>query len=329
MIAALFRMPVFRFALLFLVFLVACSHEQPGGGSSSLSPEEVLKRTATAAQSLESAQYTATGEFDAREGHKWRADGSLRMDGAMLGGGKQMRMQLDTESLYHDGEGDHAIDATLEVLVIGKNEVYMNLHSFTAQPGSNLFRPELIGAVASKWWLLPPGDTLPAGSTVTPDPSLLHAQSAVVSVTRDRGLEEVRGRMSHHYDVEINHEKLVAYLSKVAEERGEEFSVADVEDQFEAMDADGQLWIDAETYYIQRLRWVVESLPLESGGKASLSFTVDFRDHNQAPPLSPPEDFELFTPLVLLTPTVESLFESLPEGGDLDEEALQHILRSP
>jgi hypothetical protein len=187
----------------------------------------------------------------------------------------------------------------------------MNIHSLSSQPSSTLFRPEMIGVIAGKWWLLSEGDTPPAVESVSPDPRLLQAQAQVVSVTRDRGMTTINGRDVHHYDVALDTEKLVAYLSAVAEENGGEFDAAEVRKEVKAIEASGQLWIDAETYYVQKIEWVVQSLPINRGGAASVKFTITFRNHNDAPAIVPPKDAKQFSP---------TMFFGLPDDARFPEE---------
>lgn len=308
-------------------FLVACSPEQ--SVVPNLPPEEVLENAAKATQSLESAQYVVQSEFDA-SADAWSAVGSLRMDGMLQSAGEQLRFQLDITADVEDVQGSSSIDGTLEVAVISEEEVYMNLHSLIAQPSSTFFNPEMIGAIAGQWWLLPPGDTLPVSASVTPDPRLLQMQSQVISVTRDRGVDTVQGRPSYQYDVVLDKEKLLLYLSAVAKESGQEFDVKEAESKFALVDASGQIWIDAETYYMQKLSWVIQSLPLDNGGEASVSFTITFRNHNEAPTIQPPTDAKPFTPTVFFSLPNDALFpEELPPGAldSLNDESIDELIR--
>ncbi|MAE68570.1 MAG: hypothetical protein QF793_03235 [Candidatus Peribacteraceae bacterium] len=297
-----------NFCLALCALLVACSEQAPT--QSSIPPEEVLQRATRAVQTLDSAQYVLQGDFDMKS-NTFAAIGTARMDGMLASGGEQLRFQLDLTADIDSFEGPSSIAGTLEVVVISEEEVYMNIHSLSSQPSSTLFRPEMIGVIAGKWWLLSEGDTPPAVESVSPDPRLLQAQAQVVSVTRDRGMTTINGRDVHHYDVALDTEKLVAYLSAVAEENGGEFDAAEVRKEVKAIEASGQLWIDAETYYVQKIEWVVQSLPINRGGAASVKFTITFRNHNDAPAIVPPKDAKQFSP---------TMFFGLPDDARFPEE---------
>jgi len=80
------------------------------------------------------------------------------------------------------------------------------------------------------------------------------------------------------------------------------------------------LWIDAETFFVQKLSWDITSYPLQTGGDTSLDFTVTFTDHNAAPEITPPKDAKEFSPYELLgLPTEEYINTELTgENPNLD-----------
>lgn len=299
--------------ILLCIVLVGC--KPPAKELVVLPSAEVLERAAKATRMLESVQYLLQGQFDL-ESEAIAAKGTLRMDGMLQEAGKQLRFQLDVTADV-TGVEDSSIDGTLEVVMLSDDEVYMNLHSLTAQPSSSVFHPELIGAIAGTWWLLPPEDNAPVtGGPITPDPRLLHMQSQVIQVDNDHGIVDLQGEMAYHYDVSIDSQKLLQYLEAVAKEQDDEFSPEEVQESLENISATGQIWINPETFFIEKLSWKIAALPLQFGSTVSSSFTMHFRKHNEAPPILPPQDAKVFNPAILLSLPEDALFpEELPEGA--------------
>lgn len=313
---------------IFAALLIAACAPTQSSTVPSLQPEEVLSRAAKATHTLKSAQYVADGDFESVSGTQ-TTSGTFRMDGMLQEAGSQLRFQLDVDATIDDIEQPSSVSGTVEVVMISPAEVYMNVHSLTSQPSSAIFSPSVIGNIAGKWWSLPEGDTPPVVGTVSPDPRLLDAQAQVVEVTKDRGVEEMHGIPSYHYDVALNKQKLITYLSAVAHEKGVEFSAEETSKQLDAVEASGQLWIDAENFYIQKIMWVIQSLPTQTG-TASVSIEITLRNHNKAPQILPPEEFSEFTPAVFLDLPEDALFpeeRNEPSGYELDDAEIKNLMQ--
>jgi hypothetical protein len=317
-----------RLTILLILALAACGSQVTP--ENVIPPEEVLQRATRAVQKLDSAQYVAQSDFDINS-DKFSAVGTARIDGMLQDAGEQLRFQLDLTADIRGIEGPSSVAGTLEVVVITEDEVYMNIHSLTSQPNSAIFRPEIIGMLSGKWWQLSEGDTLPVAEKITPDPRLLQAQAQVVSVTRDRGITTINGRDTHHYDTTLDKEKLVSYLAAIAKEQFQEFDAAETQAAIEDIKASGQLWIDAETYFVQKIAWVVQSIPLEGDGIASVSFTITFRNHNDAPAIIPPQNAKVFSPAVFFTLPTEALFQEeleYQQDTQFDEDTILDIMQN-
>ena len=320
-------MRLHRLFLLLCFALSACSNTvsvQP-----EISPEEVLRLATRAVKTLESAQYTVQGDFDTTS-DALTAVGTVRLDGMLADSGEQLRFQMDLTADVDSLSGDSSVSGTLEVVVISEDEVYMNVHSLISQPSTAFFRPEMIGALAGQWWLLSEDQSPPMADSITPDPRLLQAQAQVVTVTRDRGIEVVNGKDAYHYDTVLDKSKLAEYLAAVAQEKGQQFDSAKTLAAIEEIEASGQLWIDKETYYVQKINWVVQSMPLENGGTASIAFTVMFRNHNDTPAILPPQGAKKFSPAIFYTLPSDALFQDEMRNqydSGLDDDALLEILQ--
>ncbi len=310
------------------VILAACLPVK--NGDARLLPEEVLRRAADATQTLESAQYVMEGNFDVANGARM-AEGTVRIDGSLNDAGEQLHFQMDVAANIRDESEEYSVQANLEVSLLSRDEVYMNVHSLSSQPPNAIFRSEVLRNLIDRWWLLPRGDTPPEATSVTPDPRLLRIQSQVVTVTKDRGMKTVDGRETYHYDVALDTEKLVAYLSEQSAQRGDAFDAAKVKEDLNSVTASGELWIDAETFYMQKIFWNVQQIPIEGYGTASLSMTITFRNHNAAPVLEPPLDAKPFTPAIFFTLPDDALFpEEIPSAGtmDINDVNIEDILQS-
>ena len=305
------------------LLFVACTN-----ATSTIVPlpsDEVLSKAASATHSLQSAKYLLTGNVSVENDPLWTTDATVRMDGIIRDAGEQMRFQMDVDATTNTLDQEYVTNGTLEVVVASQDEVYMNLHSLTVQPPSSIVRPDLVGKLASKWWILPKGDSLPLSSQVTPDPRLLQAQSQVVRVVKDNGLVAVDGHMVYDYMVELDTEKLIGYMQKIAGQ-DPSFDAGALRTSLKDVQGTGELWIDAETFFVQKLSWNIQSYPLQTGGNTSLDFSVTFTDHNEAPEIIPPKDAKEFSPYDLLTLS-EQDYENL-EATDLTDAEINSILHS-
>lgn len=322
-----------RFTLPFLCILVAACTQQ-GSDTPALPPEEVLERAAQATQKLENAQYLITADYDVDSGNTWQAEGVLRLDGILQNAGQQVRFQTDITAQVEDIEqGSYSLDGTVELVVMQEDEVYMNIHSLTSQPNSSLFSPGMIGMIAGKWWFLPSQDRAPETASVTPDPRLLKAQAQVVKVVQDNGVTFFSGSDSYHYDVELDKQKLLQYLASAAKEQGETWNQAEAEEMLAQVEATGELWIDAETFFVEKLVWDISALPFGAKGAADVALTVTFRNHNAAPNIEPPTEAQRLTPAVFFGIPSDAMFEDELPGagagltGDEDFESLLNTLQ--
>lgn len=295
-----------RMLPLVFALLAACTPQQP---TSSLPPQEVLNLAAQASQKLTSAQYLITADFDVDSGEQWTADGVLRMDGSLYEAGKQMHFQTDVTVDVDSTEENYTLSSLVEVTVLEGDEVYMKIHSLTSQPSSAMFNPQMIAGITGTWWQLPSQERSPETVSLSPDPALLQAQAQVITVTKDNGITELNGTQAYHYEVELNKEKLITYISQLAKERGQDFSDNELRAALQDMEATGEVWIDADTYFMHKFVWDITGLQYSQQGTADLSLTVTFRNHNSAQPIVPPTNWQPFTPAALFTLPSDALFE--------------------
>ncbi len=297
---------------------------------SPLPPEEVLRRAADATALLESAEYAAEGSFGTVSAIR-STTGTFRMDGRLQNAGKQITFLADvTAQVEGHSSLPSAIAGAAEVVVISENEVYLNIRALSSQPEGTVFRPELVERFAGRWWLLPAGVSPAGAMSITQDPRMLQAQSKVVTVTRDRGIETLDGRDTYHYDVSLDTARLLAYISAHSAERGDTFDAESMLQYIQGIVATGELWIDAQTYFLQKIQWNIASVPYGDGGMLSLAAVIALRSHNSAPAIASPKEFTSFTPAALYAPPSNSRSmggDTVGGPDDLTDEDISNFIR--
>lgn len=212
--------------------------------------------------------------------------GVVNAEGRIRDGGRQLQSTVSAavERESPDVSEWHALG---DVIVASEQEVYLNVKEYASDPPHPLFSSPMLVAMQNTWWKLPQGQTaLPSAQGVTPDPVLLRMQVDVVEVTRDRGMTTIDGTDAYHYDVSMHPDKLRHFLEEVARQRGQEGDPDAWKRLSDATNAHGELWIEAKTFFLRRVRWTLEA------GDAAKPLTVhlDVRlsDINQADPIIPP-----------------------------------------
>ena len=309
-----------------LLLLVGCSHEKI---ESQLPPEEVLRNAARASLTLESARYELNGNFTVTDANDVATTGHVQLNGVLQDSGNQIQFGAVVGVTTPGEPANSVFSADVDVIVAGKQDLYVKLNEFSADGPNQLFNDQLVQQFSGKWWNLPSREDQLSFVSITPDPRLLNAQAQVVKVLKDRGMSSIHERSAYRYDVAIDSEKLIAYLRESVTEKGEQFDEEATRSSIENLSAEGEIWIDAETYYVQRLKWNVTQSVNEASKDFSINFTVDFLDHDNAESIDIPTDAELFTPLMffdapgvfetpepLLTPEIEKdIMQQLLEEG--------------
>ena len=178
-----------------------------------------------------------------------------------------------------------------------EHELFLKLNALNIEPPHPLLQTQMLTNLTGRWWKMQEEEPLSPASSVTPDPSLLRAQAEIVHVSKSHGLKTLNGRTVYHYDVTVDKEKLAAFLAKLSEGSEEPVDADAVLRWISDYDPTGELWIDAENFMVHRLLWHVSRKEPEP---LSGSVQVDFFDHNAAPQISPPAEFELFSPMLML-----------------------------
>jgi len=286
------------FSLTVPVFiLVSCSGAQTP-------PADVLQKTSLATQTLMSARFDGSAQFSRMPSPLGGlVNGSLSFQGVMRDAGKQLDFLMAVDVNPPENEAEK-INATLQLIVAGEDEVYMKVDALSASAGAGPAFP-LMNELQNKWWRIPSTDGANSATAVTADPEFLRIQSETVDVIKDHGYQTVNGRKSHHYDVVINKDKLAEYLHEVSKRRGQEQQITEIHASLADTDMTGEMWIDAETYHIHRINWHL--VPTGGTEGTDTLFTINLYEHNKDVSIQPPQRSEPFpADLMLLDASFDS-----------------------
>jgi hypothetical protein len=288
------------------ILLSSCMQRVPGG-ITVLPPDIVLKNAASASALLESASYEMTVNFSVVGGMLNSVSGTADLDGSLYDSGKQIQFSTKLNAILADSS---TVDLLADVISLAPEEVYVRLQSFSTTADSPAFSPVLIGAVQGKWLQF---GSRSANSPIalSADPRVLQSQAQVVRVTQELPLSRIHGAIAYHYNVVVDPQKLANYLAEIAHERGDEFVESEVLKQYESLLAYGEIWIDAQTFTVQKLHWSLEPFATGTGLSISGSLDVRFFDFNEAEPISAPDNaFSPFQTVSSGSQSIQSLLKA-------------------
>lgn len=272
-----------RLVIITLVVLLCPACKRAG----QFPPAEVLQRATMQSVQMASARFTATVGFRIAKG-ALQADVKATFDGRLADGGQNMATAVQADGTVLGGGSRSTFRVSGDVMTDMRKEAYFLLKELFLDP-----LPPWAASVEKlkgQWWKLPGGS--PTVATVTPDPHFLRMQSEVVTVTKDHGLVRLHDRDVYRYDVTIDPEKLIAFLKASALERSETFDEEATRSDVLRYRVEGELWIDAETFSLHRLRWMIVTNEDPDG----LRFSIDAElfDHGKALQIAPPAQFKMF-----------------------------------
>jgi len=304
---------------------VACA----GGEQLQMPPEEVLQNAVEESRKLQSAVFEGTARFVMGN---W--NGNADLEGVLQQGGRALKVGIDLDAVTESEGTEHSVQAEGTLIVMEADTVYVLLDELQSQPVHPLLPEAARSALLGAWWELPhrgtmSGDTVP----VTPDPGMLQAQVEVVRIVRDRGMATVSGNSVRHLEVEVDTEKLIAFLRQATQEASEPFNEEEIRGEVEAMSIEGELWIDTASFVVRQVSWhIVRSQEGDTAESAlDIECTVRLDKHNKAPDIVPPADAQPLTPLAFFGAQDSALLQDvLQQHGEdgtqvsdpLEQEAL-------
>lgn len=257
-----------------LFLLLSCTQK------GNLPADIVLQNAHDAVQHLQSAVFALSmhlnGQTDLIKG-QW--EGNADFAGEMANGGKQLQFSLNADftNASSTNESTH-ITLNSDFMIAGEDEIYMRVNNLTIDPATPLLPPTLLTQLLNQWWLIgsaKKGTSAPAD--ITPDPTYLNMQMAILKITKDRGLTEINKHTSYLYDITLDKEKLRTYLQSMYAAQGK--TATEKELAFADMDAPGQIWIDSTSFVIHRITWNIASHDPANPLRAELDLSL--ADHNK------------------------------------------------
>jgi hypothetical protein len=263
-----------------MLLLTGCAH------LGALAPDEVLRRAVAAGGVLQSAALTGKLTADVREEGK-RAQGEAAFTGIIQGGGSEAQLQTTLQGTFEEQGNASQVQAAFDVVSASRQGTFFYFRSFTVSPASSSLRAEGVMPFLEKWWMLPASGKQPA-LTLTPDPKFLRMQAEVVKVTHDKGIRSVDDRKAYVYTVALDPEKLLQFLRRATEQAGEVFDEEQARLDLQGWSAEGELWIDTQTFYLHRLQWTLRHAAPQATDR-TITLELDVHDHDHAQNVMIPE----------------------------------------
>ncbi len=257
-------------------------------GGGGLGPEEVLRRATQAGKDLQSSQFDGTASITSTNGDNHVSATLTIQDGVSQSMGRDGKASVSVQGTMKENGVDGQFSAGADVVVFAAKDFYLRLRSFSLAPQSPLVDSDAVTRALNQWWHAALGDRPVTGEVITPDPQLLRTQAAILRVTKEYARETIDGHPCYSYDMEIDPEKLSAFLQRATQEQGDTYDATLAEKLLTRFSAKGHMWIDAESFVLRRLHWDIASLaPLPA--TVAIGLQLDLRNHNAAPTLQPPE----------------------------------------
>ncbi|HCI04081.1 TPA: hypothetical protein DE059_04095 [Candidatus Peribacteria bacterium] len=289
------------------VFLTACEQVE------RLPADEVLKRSAVASNDLLSASFDLKGTYAFEEADRFSVNGNLEMEGVFQRKGEDVAGLIKTNARFPKEEKVISADIEAEIISITGSDPFVYLNKLSVGPNFPLFSPDIVERLEEQWWRIPADNAPRPEQSISPDPQLLRIQSQVVDVVSDHGFSSVNRRLAYHYEVIIDPEKLKAYLETLSSELENGMDPEAIETLISGMEARGEIWIDAETFYLNRIRWTIAPFNLSESLNLALSFTITLSNINSAPDIKIPEGAKPFSlENLLMTEGQEDDLSTLP-----------------
>ncbi len=272
--------------IILLLTLNACAQAQP------LTPHVVLQRAAAASKTLQSARFTAVGTMQTDSGNDWSF--SLA-NGILQDGGSRLQFSLHAQE---EGGASGSV-LSLDVVSLSQCNVYFRSRG-AVQFGSG-----------TQWWHAKCENGEGVRDAVD-DPAITQMQYDAIIVNRDRGIDQLNGRDVFHYDVSMDTGRLVSLLQEVPGSQQNLSNGLPIAQE----KLNGELWIDAETFYVHRLSWGTTPDGEGQDRDLRLHFSLHLWDHGAAPSVDAPEPIREFpVPIPSQGYGFLSLFLLLPGTG--------------
>lgn len=229
--------------------LMGCGTPPP-----QLKPEEVLRRTVIADRMLDSVAISATGSMKLISGVQTSSI-TLSATGVIHAGSV---WSLGCRAIMNRiGSTGNSNDIGVTLSSPGGGLTFLRLESVSGQDLTAI-QEIFSGSTVGQWWLLS-GDPSKPRSTAVTTPALddIGTFLSAFTILKDEGWTNIDGRNLYHFTVAARPELSSQQLT-------------------------GEVWIDAETFFLVRAVWEIKNVP-SSIGLISGNVTLFLRDQNHAP----------------------------------------------
>lgn len=271
-----------------VILLVACNRQATE--IAPLPAEQVMKNAAQASVLMESASYTMNANFTLIGTLGAVISGEANLEGSLHQSGEHLQLHAKVSANIQDDTGDTSLQADANVIVMGTNQTYLRINDFTSSGEKTILPPMLVTSVRNTWLDLRSDVTTSPAAAVTPDPRLLYAQAQVVRVTSELSPAMIDNRIHYHYAIELDNEKFVEYLMQLSQDRGETFSKDELAEEYQDLHAEGEIWIDAQSFHVRRLLWDISPFVSQTGTSIQAKISANFSDFNNAAPIQAPDN---------------------------------------
>ena len=286
-----------KYTLLLTQLLLVSACSTPQNIVDPLPADQVMKKAAQASMLFESADYSIQSSFVASGGVATRTTGEVNLQGSLHNSGEHLQSNVTLQATMEEAEETTSLAIDTDLIVLGPQDIYVHVRSFTSDGPKVLLPPIFIEAIQDQW--LQVGQQDIQNTAVTPDARLLYAQVNVMDITKELPPALLDNRMHYHYNVAVDPEKLISYILQVSKEQQQEVDEAEIRKTYEDISATGSLWIDAETFHVRKVVWNIEPFTTSAGTTLELHVTAEFTNFNAAQPILAPESFikpqELFS----------------------------------
>jgi hypothetical protein len=232
-----------------------------GNPVSELKPEEVLRRTVIGGRMLDSVALTTSGSMKLSNDSQVSTISMTATGVIHAGAAWSLNLRTITNRIASTGSGNLIVSTFSSP---GNGPVFLRIDA-VAGPDAVPVQRLLSGSIMTQWWLLAGDPSESRGKAVTA-PALQDIGTflSAFRVLQDHGISAENGRRHYHYSIEARPDLSTSLDPKQAPS---------------AMK--GELWIDAESFYLTRAVWHFAEIPTVAG-VLSGTISLNLYDHNRA-----------------------------------------------
>ncbi len=256
----------------------------------TLEPPEVLRRANLAMQHLSSARFSASAMLSG-------SGQSLHLvfeNGVLRDGGNIWSFLLREDGNGGSGAFQKSHIVT-EVTAIDGQEYDIRPSDLSFSSGVASSGSDVQGLLGS-WWRLPMHGGGTVATTVVDDTRLMQLQAQAIHIVRDRGVGDLQGVSTYHYDVRFDTAHVLESLMASAERSGEAFDAAKTQALLQRYAAKGEIWIDTHTFFIRRISWSIVPRDPREAHAWSTRLQIDMSDLDRAPDIVLPQNVQVLSP---------------------------------